>query len=174
MPAFTKGLAMFTWGSFHDMITSLRDMNGWGIIPYPKYNKSQESYVSMLGGGSNALVAPKIGGGEEKLEKLGVIVTEFAYRSNKDVRIKLYDKALKGKYADDVSEAGMVDKIYDSRMLDFGYIYMGFEGPSFELQRMLQAKDSDVAGSWGRRKNIYEGILNEVYAAFGLTFEGLN
>lgn len=173
MAYFVKGQAMFTTGSFLSMMSDLRDMDGWGIVPFPKYNERQSSYYSMLGGGSNALVAPKIGGGEAKLEKLGVIVTELAYRSQRDVRVKLYEKALKGKYADDVSESVMVDKIYDSRIIDFGYIYMGFDGPSFDLQRDIVAKTYDVAGSWGRRKTVYNGILDKVYTAFGLTFEGL-
>jgi hypothetical protein len=173
MPAFVDGLAVFTWGSLSDMMTSLRTMSNWGIIPLPKYNSKQQEYHTMLGGGCNALVAPKLGGGETKLEKLGVIVTELTYRSNKDVRVKLYDKALKGKYADDVTEATMVDLIYDQRVVDFGYIYMGFDGPSFELQRMLEGNDAAVESSWNTRLPIYESKLEEVYAAFGLTFEGL-
>lgn len=171
---FAKGNGVFVNGIFESMITELRGMTGWGIVPLPKYNDKQTSYTTVLGGGANAMLVPKIGGGEEKLEKIGVVITDLTYRSYKDVRVKLYDKALKGKYADDVSEAQMVDEIYKVRKVDFGAIYMGFDAPCFHLQSMLSAGDSDVMGAYGRNRPTYERVLGQVYESFGLSFDGLD
>ena len=171
---FAKGNAVFTHGDFGSMMGDLRNMSGWGIIPLPKYNEKQESYMTVLSGGAAALLVPKIGGGEEKLEKIGVVVTDLTYRSYKDVRVKLYDKALKGKYADDVSEAKMVDIIYSVRRVDFGAIYMGFDAPCFHLQTMLTGANSDVKGEYNRNRPTYERVLGDVYESFGLVFPGLD
>jgi hypothetical protein len=170
---FAKGKAVFTHGNFARMMDELREMSDWGVVPLPKYNTKQANYTSILGPGATALIVPKLGGGDEKFEKIGVVITDLTYRSYKDVRTKLYDKALKGKYVDDVQEAKMVDLIYSGRRVDFGATYMGFDAPGWLMQSMLASNDYDVKGAYETNRPVYENLLEKIYESFGLQFSGL-
>ncbi len=174
---FTNNQAVFFNSLFGDATSSLRDMNSekWGIVPYPKYNDKQKNYITAVDGGHNAICVPKTSN-QDKLEKIGIVTEALNCLSSSgegNLVTEYYDKGLMSKYLGDPKEATVIELIMDNRVFDFGYIYPGFTSPAFWIQEMILQNDDDIAGRYKTHRNELEGVMDDVYELFGLTFPGL-
>ena len=171
---FKNGQAVFSNGCFFDSTDTLRDMTDWGLVPMPKYNAKQADYITMVGGGSQAMILPRILElSDAKARKVGMITETLEYYSHYDVMPTYYDKALRGKYADSPDEAAMIDILAQKRIIDFGYIYMGFVGPAITVQQILEVKNDRIASAYAQNKDVYNETMRKAYEAFGLEWEDI-
>ena len=102
---------------------AMREMDGYGIIPTPKYDEQQETYVTYApsdGCGIPAVVTDP--------EMSAILLEALQYESYKTVRPAYYEIALKGKYAQDEISGQMLDIIFENAICTFGYMYSRFTG----------------------------------------------
>jgi hypothetical protein len=113
---FAGGLSLFRVGVLSTVFT-LRNMDSdFGLLPLPKYDEAQQSYVGrMIDGWINVVPATNT-----KLEMTGTILENLGAESKNTVIPALYDIALKTKYSRDEESSAMLDIIFENVTVDLG------------------------------------------------------
>jgi hypothetical protein len=116
MTLFASGSALFTVASVYQAEVYLKEMENYYIIPSPKLDTTQESYVTGIHDGCTlfgiAWNAPHIAAAAATLEMMASL-------SSQDVASKYYDGALKYSYTTDAESAEMIDLIRSCVNTDF-------------------------------------------------------
>jgi len=135
----------------------------FGILPYPKYDKQQEKYLTSVDGRGTVLALPV---DTVDLEKAGMIVEALSAESRRYVVPAYYDIALKHKDIRDEESGEMLDIIFAGRIYDLGYMYDS--GICRILMPLIQKRSSDLTSLYekdsGRWQRFYDKIA-EKYAA---------
>ena len=127
----------------------LRDFEDeYGIIPYPKYDENQAEYKTMADGYHTVLAVPKT---VKDTEFVGIITEALSAESWKTVTPTLYEIALKTRYLRDSESKEIMDLIIEGRTFDFGYIFDGWQGFSFMLQKMMGSGNSNFESYYNTR-----------------------
>jgi len=103
----------------------------FGIIPIPKYDETQEKYLTMINEHASAMAVPKF---NYNLEMTGKIVEALAAESYKQLVPAYYEVALKTKYSRDEESVRMLDLIFEGVVYDFGLLYAL---PTFDIYQAL-------------------------------------
>ena len=113
---FMDEKALFA-GTFLENVHKMRAMEGdFGILPYPKYDASQDRYYCRC----NVAFPYVVPVTNTDLERTSVIAEARAAMSKETVVKAYYDVSLKTKSARDVESEAMIDLIYESRTIDLG------------------------------------------------------
>ena len=114
---FQDDQALFADHTFYSACL-LRDMaSDFGIIPFPKYDESQESYGSVAEAGSRITTVPAV---VKDAEMVGAVLEMMHYLSYRDVMPAYYETTLKQKVSRDSVSAQMLDLILDNVYYDLG------------------------------------------------------
>ncbi len=128
--------------------TGFRDFeDDYGIVPYPKYDENQQEYLTMADGFHSVLAVPKT---VKDTAFVGTIVEALSAETWKTVTPTFYEIALKTRYLRDNESKQVMDIVINGRTFDFGYIYDGFQGFSFTLQRMIAAGNNNFESQYSR------------------------
>jgi len=120
---FIAGDILFMTAQMNDAVTDLRDMeDDYGILPFPKYDDSQQTYSATSRTTHSAVAMPLIC---KNPEKAGAVIEAVAAVNHELVIPTYYELALKHKYSRDDESAEMYDLIMESTTLSFGYLYQG-------------------------------------------------
>lgn len=118
---FASGEIFMMTAELDDSVSQLRDMtDDFGILPYPKYDKSQENYYSSARTIHNSFLMPVTVKDEDMA---GAVMEALSGSNYMTVSPTYFETALKEKYSRDADSARMYDLIKGSMTLDFGYIY---------------------------------------------------
>lgn len=116
-PLFENGQSLFADRTFFT-VSQLRDMEtDFGIVPYPKWNESQDDYHSWVEGGCQTISVPI---NTPDMEESGALLEALCAISYNDVIPAYYEISLKQKYTRDPQAAAMFDVIRTSRTFDLG------------------------------------------------------
>ena len=160
---FRNGQAIFSTGGVGDAAKAeYRDMkDDFGILPYPKWDENQEQYRTMADGSHSALCAPVT---VVDTERLGVLTEALNAESYKQVVPAFYDVALKVKGARDETSVQIIDMITSGCVFDMGYVYDGWKGASFIIQKMVRAGDTNFESYWAANQSAiharYDTVIN--------------
>jgi len=136
--AFANGEGMFLLCHFGPALAELRDMEeDYGIIPFPKWDEEQAAYKTTIDGSFDVLSIPTT---VRDIEMAGLLTEALSAYSWKNVLPVFYDISLKVKGSRDEESIAMIDTILDSRVVDFSFMYTGFDGFNFILSDMLSQK----------------------------------
>lgn len=91
-----------------------------GVIPYPKYDDTTESYYSLIDAGMSVFSLP-ITASNADLEMISTITEALAYEGHRDVIPAYFETALKTKYSRDNESEDMLQMIFESRYVDYGF-----------------------------------------------------
>ncbi len=120
---FVKGNVMFTVGRLWFAEEKLRDMpEDFAIVPAPKLDESQETYLTTLHDGTTIIGLPKTIS-DDALPAVCASLEALAAESYKSVTPAYLDVALKNKYSRDPESAEMIDLIRENIISDFGFQY---------------------------------------------------
>lgn len=149
---------MFTFAA-----RELRDFEtDYGIIPYPKWDEVQDSYYTMVDGGHEALAIPA---SVQDTEFVGKIIEVLCAESWKRVVPTYYDIVLKTKGSRDEQSVAMLDRIFEKRVFDFGYVY-GVFGAAFWVQFLIYDKSADIASYYEKNHKSYDKRMEQVFEYF--------
>lgn len=160
---FRNGQAIFSTGGVGDAaMAEYRDMkDDFGILPYPKWDENQAQYRTMADGSHSALCAPVT---VVDTERLGVLTEVLNAESYKQVVPAFYDVALKVKGARDETSVQIIDMITSGCVFDMGYVYDGWKGASFIIQKMVRAGDTNFESYWASNSSAiiarYDTVIN--------------
>ncbi len=145
-------------------IPSMRDMeDDFGIIPYPKWDTAQESYLTFSAGPdcAAAYCVPMNG----DADMTGCILEALAYYGYQDILPEYFERALKAKNTRDNDSAEMLDIIYNNIYFDFTQIYsfaFGEQKSPSMLLRTTVINSKDIASAYAADENLYKSTLQEL------------
>ncbi|MCL2518939.1 MAG: hypothetical protein FWF15_10295 [Oscillospiraceae bacterium] len=159
--AFFGGRAIFftTWIS--RTFNELREMeDDYGILPYPKFDESQEKYMSGAMDNYTVLGIPITVGDPE----MASIVTEaLNAESYKQLFPAYYDTALKVKYMRDEESIAMLDIIMNGRNFDMCVLFSSDLGQvTFMFRSLVAAKSTDFVSSFEKVKDSVQTRLDKI------------
>jgi hypothetical protein len=148
------------------MIPTLRSMEtDFGILPFPKYDESQEKYYSRVIDGWISCVpnfAPD-------LERTSIIMESLAVESRNHTIPAYFETALRTKHARDDESQGMLDIIHANRTMDLGDTF--YMDPVRNIYSgVLNSKKDNFASAVEKATNTVNKALakaNEAAAALG-------
>ncbi|MBQ2691244.1 MAG: hypothetical protein IJF53_03720, partial [Clostridia bacterium] len=110
----------------------------YGMLPYPKYDKEQEDYISLDWGGllsvPNNIANP---------DMVGAAMEMLAWESAREVLPAYYDVVLTGKLSRDEDAARMLELLFDTITYEIGGNYFGFEAGATDLFYVIPRKAVD-------------------------------
>ena len=134
---------------------TLRAMDAdFGIIPFPKYDEAQESYVSYYSPGMNAFSIPKT---TKDISRTATVIENLSAYGYKTVRPAYYDVVLNGKTVRDNESSEMLDIIFSNIEGEMAYIY-NWGGYANTLKSVLSGS-GDVVSSLESNKTAVETAI---------------
>lgn len=161
---FRDGRAMFADKSLGDA-KGLRDMSAeFGIVPFPKFDKT-DKYASLIGGGSSLMVMPIT---VEDYNKTGKILEALCALGSRDVIPAFYDVSLKTKFSRDAESEEMIDIIKDSLIYDLGYLSGGaLQSTGYDL---AHKSNPDFASYYAANESKALSDLKNFLATYGKVY----
>lgn len=150
---FSNGNSLLTTTALRDLTwESLRNMaDGYGVLPFPKYDESQKEYRSRLFAHSSLLGLPY---NVEDGERSAVILDVMAKVGYEDVTPVFYESALKNKYTSKESWE-MLDLLVKGLTSDFGDVISW--APVYTLDDLVGVKKSKDFASYYQQNE--EGVM---------------
>lgn len=143
---------------------NLRDMeSGYGVIPYPKYDESQEDYISLVHDSASLFFLPQTC---SSMEESCAVLEAMCAETYRTVMPAYYEVALKRQYARDDISAGMIDLIHDTSMTDFGYVYNYSIGSVGTIMRNVIGKNQNYASAVASVESKAEAQLAELIETY--------
>ncbi|MFA6947766.1 MAG: hypothetical protein WCQ72_02185 [Eubacteriales bacterium] len=119
---FINDQALFYVNQLYFM-ENLRDMESdFGILPYPKYDESQESYISNVRDSYSIFGIPV---SSADPSRAAAVMEALAAQSYRTVTPAYYEIALKEKYSRDSETSDILDIITNGVSFDFGVVNLG-------------------------------------------------
>lgn len=160
---FGKGSAVFCPYQIGAVYSMLRDYeNDYGIIPMPKWNEEQSAYYAVTDAGCSVLTVPVICGNTEMAGAVTEVLSAYSYEKVLPV---YYDISLKTKGTRDEESAAILDTVLKSRVIDFAYLYDGWNGWVFKLSEMIKSADS-FSSVYARHEKAMQTYYDKVLSYF--------
>ncbi len=164
---FTQGQVLFIPRCIGETQTYFREMDNYGLLPFPKYDTAQDKYYTMLDGCSPLIAVPKTA---SNTEMIGAVLEAMGEYSYKYVVPAYYDVALKVKGTRDENSIEMLDIIADGRVVDFGFVYDSWKGFSFSLMDLLAEKHNGDFASYYKKKE--KSVVKHYTSVYEIFMEG--
>jgi len=160
---FAEGRAMLLDCHLYD-IQEMRDMEeDFGIIPTPKYDESQEMYLTSAGAGTNYFIVPITA---QASECISVVLEALCAESYRTVVPAYYETTLKVKYSRDDLSVQMLDLIRDGIVYDIGFFYCGGSLMNFGCNLALDP-DHSFASLYAKEEAKVQAVLDEINDSYG-------
>ena len=158
---FQSGRSLFLMHYLESALLLMRGMDDdYGILPMPKYNEQQESYVSFLNAWNSCFIAVPL---HADVEKAGFVMEAMAYASYEMVRPNIYELALKTKFTRDSESARAIDIIIESSYIDLNGIY-NFGG-SADIVRNAIFEKQPLISAYEAKENAVKTAIDKFIAA---------
>lgn len=143
----------------------IRDMSDdYGIIPIPKYDKSQENYIAQVGAAAMVYFVPKL---QKNIDLVSKFIECQAYFGRTYVTPVYYESTLKAKYADDPNMMEMLDIIRDNATIDFLFVYStSLSSSPFTLLRFTDAIKEDLASYFTVNKRVFLESVEKLISSY--------
>ena len=160
---FEEGRGLF-YGEVMQCITRMRaSENDFGLIPWPKYDETQEDYYNWIHTtAGRGVVIPS---SQDDIEMAGVIVEAMAAKSMYTVTKAYYDVALTYKYMRDHESAEMLDIILQSRIYDLAKIY-NTGGAVGNIANLINTGSGNFASTWKTTQKVFSKLLEKTIKNF--------
>ena len=144
--------------------TFFREMDNYGMLPFPKYDEAQDGYYTMLDGCSPMIAVPKTA---QNVDMIGAVMEAMGEYSYKYVVPAYYDMTLKVKGTRDENSIEMLDITFAGRVVDFAFVYDNWKGYAFALQDVLKKdKVQDFASYYKKNEKRAASHFEKVYEQF--------
>ncbi len=160
---FAEGRALF-YHSILGSAASFVDMeDDYGIVPYPKWDASQEAYYTQAYDDFSVAVIPV---DAPNVEMSGAVLDVLSGISNAKVIPAYYDQALKYKYSRDEDTGAMLDLIRDGISFNFGYFYGHFMETSKIFRNTINDENANFVSFFGANLKGYQRRLKQVLKSY--------
>ena len=160
-----NGKVLFLMTAVSDIVNLRESEVDIGLLPYPKYDAAQESYLSMDWGGLAGVPASI-----QDPEMVGSVIELLAYYSGETVIPAYYDVLLAGKLARDEDSTKMLDILFDTITYEIGGNYFGFSSGFNDLfytlgNYVVMNGNSDFASLYAKNEKSAQQTIDKFYKA---------
>ncbi len=163
MQMFCDGKALFTDSSCFQISLTRDAATDFGIIPYPKYDETQDKYYSRIEG-CELFGVPLTNADPEMTS---VILEAMACESRKIVIPAYYEVALKVKFTRDEESSKMLDIAFENRVFDYGDTILCEEFRDGVMRQAFAKDNRDIVSTLTKFQNKVEKKLGTLNDAFG-------
>ena len=161
---FAAGNSLFLFKELSNIRNSFKDIAfDCGILPMPKMDGQSEYYAGYT---DRPYAVPATA---QNLERTGIIIEAMSAEGYKQVLPAYYEIALKVKYTYDDESVRVLDIITQSGVLDFWYVYGGYDSENMIwcLPGLLKNSkpSTDFASYYEKMEGIQQKRINKVIAA---------
>lgn len=144
---------------------TLRDMdNDFGVLPYPKYDDTQEKYYTTSTDGFSLFLIPST---VKDKEMVGIITEALCAESNKNVVPIYYDVVLKDKFTRDEESSQMLDIIRDNLIFDIGYINsFALDTVGHIFVNLVRNNSTDIMSQFASVESSVQGKLETMLESY--------
>jgi len=140
----------------------MRNMeDDYGILPMPRIDEKQESYVSPITTSATFITIPKTCVDD----RIGGVIEALSSESYRSVVEVFYESALKTKYSRDSSSGKCIDIVKDTLFKDFFSEYYGRVGDSYFFRAMLNEHSSNYVSRYNSVVRVMNGSIQAVVDA---------
>ena len=156
--------SLFFNGVFEHAISIINDMEqDFAILPFPKWDESQQEYYTMSDGSSPLVSVPVTCA---DTEFIGIITEALAAESWKTVTPAVFDTALKYRGARDETSIKVIEMIEPGGIIDFGFVFGDFSTMGFTMSKLMGEKKNNFASFYASNKTSWENRINELIKDF--------
>lgn len=157
---FTNNQALFITATLAQSAT-LRSMDTvFGIIPFPKYDDFQETYLSHSHDGQSIFSIPS---SLTDPSMAGAILDALGAESRQSVIPQYYDVVLKGRTVRDDESGAMLDIIRDHLYFDFGFVYsLSLDYIYSTFGNLIKTKDRTFVSVYAASADKYAAKLADI------------
>ncbi len=161
---FEDGHALLVTGNLGGT-QGLREMDtDFGIIPYPKFDDSQENYITHAGDILSVFAIPA---SATEPEFCGIIMEAMGAESKSTVIPAFYEISLKGKVTRDNESEEMIDIIRDTVLFDFGFVHSVPMGGIYQVfGDQLVAGTERISSVYEKKAKSYDSSFKKVIKAY--------
>ena len=135
LKAMMNRVAVFAPSQLGHYYIFARDFEGtFGVLPMPKFDTAQEHYATLCDAGCNCISVPVTC---KDPELTGAMIESMSAYSTNNVIPAYVNVALQTKIARDEESVEMMQIVLDSRVMDFGYLYCGWNGWTWQLANLF-------------------------------------
>ena len=117
--SFVEGNALFTACLVGDAVTLLSDIDfNYGLVPYPKYDESQNNYISAVQRFASFSVPITA-----DLDISGAVIEAWSSEAYRSIQPEYFETVLKARYSADNQMAGMFDLIRQTIRFDISDLF---------------------------------------------------
>lgn len=147
---------------FYQISTIYRDMKDeYGVIPYPKYDETQDDYYTLARNVYSSFVIPKTC---EKTDAVGAALEALGSENYRTTSPTYFETALKVKYSRDDETSQMYDIIKNGLRFNFGFTFNAVTNNiSNLLITALINNDTNWASKYASQKDASESALQKFY-----------
>ncbi len=166
---FTNDNALFMTGTLQNAATLRHADMEFGILPFPKYDLDQETYLSHSYDGLSSFAIPACATEPAMCAK---VLDAMGAESKTSVIPAYYEVVLQGRVAQDAESKEMLNIIREHLYFDFGFIYSdalkytGGAGPFALFGDALRNGSESLASSWASVSDGYFNQLQEIMDKF--------
>ena len=162
---FANNQALFL-GRNLEISENFRDMAAdYGILPYPKYDKSQDNYYTVSHDDYSLLSVP-VTADPGRFAMIGAVTEALAAEGYRKVTPAYFEIALKNKYSRDDESSQMLDILVAGNTFQPAVIYSGSLGNIGHLLREIQNDAPDITSIYERRAGSYERAFESFNGKF--------
>ena len=137
----------------------------FGILPYPKFDDSQENYGHLISAfHSNFFCIPTI---IEDSDITGSVAEYMAYMGQKTTKPAYYEDTLQGQYFRDEESSDMLDIIFASRAYDAGINYK-IGSISTKIGKLHSETSSSLTQIYNASQGIAQATIDQINNDFKL------
>ncbi len=140
--AFKEGRVLFLGINTLRRAADYRDMTqDFGILPYPKYEESQESYNCLV---ADVATLGAVSSASQNIDMAGAVIEALSAETYRQVIPAYYDTALKVKYSRDDYSSQIIDIVRETSYTDFLYAYSAsLNGIGVMMRTLVERNSSD-------------------------------
>lgn len=162
---FKANKALFTQARLITLYDRLREMDvDFGVIPYPKFDESQDKYYSNTVDNYSVLCIPVT---SKNTDMTGAIVEALSCESYRTVIPAFYDIALGTKYTRDERSTDMLDLIMDGRNYDISIVHNdSISRLAYFFRDLVVEKNSDFSSKYAAYEKVWTKSIAKVLEGY--------
>lgn len=161
---FANGQGLFYSGFLTDAYQFFRDMEqDYGLLVFPKWEASDERYITTVTGGTGLLGIPKV---TEDMDRTGQITEALAIESYYDVYPAVFETVVQNKLLRDEDSQKMFGLLMDGLKISFAstYKYSAYNDLFCDL---VAANSTDLSSKAAAQEKAAQKHYEEVLESFG-------
>lgn len=162
---FKNGNALFTTTYLENAFSTFRDMNDdYSILPYPKWDESQEKYMTGAMDNYSVLGIPVT---VSDPEMVSIITEALNIESYKTLYPTYYKQALQDKFSRDEESIEMIDLLISGRNFDFCTLFSSnIPGMPWMFRTLVAANSNDFASAYAASEAAAQIELDRILEAY--------